>query len=91
MPRRLQRPLFIVSFITPARLLTIDELGSKSVRNSVFDCHLSPGWRQMAIENTVSNDFLSTVVDSITVFDCRLSDVIMSRTKLQDIEDIVSG
>ena len=26
----------------------------------------------MAIENSVSNDFLSTFVDSINVFDCRL-------------------
>ena len=26
-------------------------------RNSVFDCHLSPHWRQMAIKNTVSIDF----------------------------------
>ena len=29
----------------------------------------------MAIKNSVSNDFWSTVVDSINVFDCRLSDV----------------
>ena len=29
----------------------------KPVRNSVFDCHLSPDWRQAAIENTVSSDF----------------------------------
>ena len=27
----------------------------------------------MAIENSVSNDFLSKFVDSINVFDCRLS------------------
>ena len=37
--------------------LTIDERGSKIARNSVFDCHLSPVRRQMAIENSVSNDF----------------------------------
>ena len=36
---------------------TIDERGSKIVRNSVFDCHLSPDWRQMAIENIISSDF----------------------------------
>ena len=30
----------------------------------------------MAIENTVSNNFLSTFVDSINVFDCRLSGVV---------------
>ena len=28
---------------------------SKIVRNRVFDCHLSPNWRQIAIENTVSS------------------------------------
>ena len=38
-------------------LSTIDERGSKIDRNSAFDCHLSPVWRQMAIENTVSIDF----------------------------------
>ena len=32
--------------------------------------------QQMAIENSVSNDFLSTFVDSINVSDCRLSGVI---------------
>ena len=47
---------------TPGRrqsktLLTIDQRGSKIVaRNSVFDCHLSPVRRQMAVENSVSND-----------------------------------
>ena len=48
--------------ITPGRrqsktLITIDELGSENARNSVFDCHLSLIGRQMAIENSVSNDF----------------------------------
>ena len=38
-------------------LLTVDERRSKIARNSVFDCHLSPKWRQMAIENIVSNYF----------------------------------
>ena len=52
-------PLII---ITPDRrqsktLLTVDERGSKIARYSVFDCHLSPVGRQMAIENSVSNDF----------------------------------
>ena len=47
---------------TPSRrqsktLSTIDERVSKIDSNSVFDCHLSPVWRQMAIENSVSNDF----------------------------------
>ena len=42
---------------------TIDEFGSKKARNSVIDSHLSPNWRQMAIENTVSSDFGSARVD----------------------------
>ena len=52
-------------------LLTIDLRGSKIARNSVFDCHLSPVGRQMAIEKSVSNDALSTFVYCINVFDCR--------------------
>ena len=44
-------------------------------RNSVYDCHLSPDWQQMAIKNTVSIDFLSTFIISINVFDCGLSGV----------------
>ena len=69
-----------ISSITTGRrqlktLLTIDERGSKIDRNSVFDCHLSPDWRQMAIENSVSNDFWSTFVASINVFDWRLPGV----------------
>ena len=52
--------------------------GSKIARNSVFDGHLSPVGRQMAIENSVSNDFfLSSYVDSIKIFDCRLPGVKM--------------
>ena len=35
-------------------------------RNSVFECHLSPNWRQMATKNTVSFYFWSAFVD------CRL-------------------
>ena len=54
----------------------IDERGSKIARNSVFYCHLSPVGRQMAIENSVSYDFGSTLVDSIYVFDYRLPGVI---------------
>ena len=47
---------------TPGRrqsntFLTIDERRLKIVRNRVFECHLSPDWRQMTIENTVSIDF----------------------------------
>ena len=56
--------------------LTIDKRGTKIVRNRVFDCHVSPiGW-QMAIKNSVSNDFWSTFVDSIDFFACHLPSVI---------------
>ena len=58
-------------------LSTIVELGSKIDRNSVFDCHLPPVWRQMAIKNSVSNDFLSMFLNSIGVFDCRLPSVVL--------------
>ena len=33
------------------------------VRNSVFDCNLSPNWRQMTIENTVSSDLRPAFVN----------------------------
>ena len=46
-------------------LLTIDECGLKIERNRVFDCHLSPFWRQMAIKSSV-----------LTIYDLRLSIVI---------------
>ena len=49
-------------------------------RNSVFDCQLSPVGRQMAIENSVQNDLRLTFVDSINVFDCRLSEVFIEST-----------
>ena len=70
------------AMLTPDRrqlktLLTINECGSKIVRNSDFDCHLLPVGRQMAIKISVSNNFLSMLVDSINVFDCRLSGVIL--------------
>ena len=57
-------------------LLPMDERGSEIATTSVFECHLSPVGRLMDIENFVSNFFLSTFVDSIDVFDCRLSGVV---------------
>ena len=39
----------------------------------------------MAIKNTVSNDFLSMFVDSINVFDCRLSGVNTGLTEKSDV------
>ena len=58
---------------------TIEERRSKIDRNSVFDCHLPPHWRQMTIENTVSIifDLGSLFVDS--VFDCPLPGVMILR------------
>ena len=52
----------MITIFTPDRrqskmLLTIDKRGSKITRNSVFNCHLSPVGRQMAIQNSVSNYF----------------------------------
>ena len=50
------------SRITPDRwqsknINTIDERRSKIVKNRVFERHLLPDLRLMAIENTVSSDF----------------------------------
>ena len=53
---------------------------------SVFDCHLSPVGRQMAIKNSVSNkfDLHSCIVKS--AFDCILPGVIMfKRTYLATV------
>ena len=77
--------VFPHSYITLDRwqsktLSTIDELQSKIDINSVFDCHLSPVGRQMAIESTVSIDFLSPFLDSIGVFDCLLPRVYIRST-----------
>ena len=37
----------------------------------------------MAIENSVSSDLLSTFVDNINIFDCRLSDVFIMPNNLK--------
>ena len=60
-------------------LLTINERRSKITRNSVFNCHLLPVGRQMAIKNTVSRDFWSAFAIVKSRFDCRLSSVIFLR------------
>ena len=54
----------------------IDEHTSKIFRNRVFDCHLWPDWRQMAIENTVSSDFDRRSLIVKSVFDYCISSVI---------------
>ena len=58
----LQRKVFIHRENTPGRwqsktFLTVDKRRSKIHRNIVFDCHLSPLGRQMAMENSVSENF----------------------------------
>ena len=68
---------FWSTFFTPGRgqsktLFTIDKCGSKIVRNSVFDCHLSPVGQSKTLFLMI---FLSTFVNSIDVFDCRLPGV----------------
>ena len=52
-------------------LLTIHECGSKITRNSVFDCHFVASQATNGNQNSVSNDFLSTLIGSIKVFHCR--------------------
>ena len=69
-----------ISNYTPDRrqsktLSAVDKRGSKIDRNSVFDCHLSPAGRQMAIQNTVCIDFLIDVPQYFWLFDCRLPGV----------------
>ena len=54
-------------------ILTIEGRGSEIATTRVFDCQLSPVGRLKAIKNYVSNYFLSTFVDNIDVFDCRIS------------------
>ena len=67
--------------------ITVDERRIITVRNSFFDCKLSPGdpryvhrFRSATIENfdnlKFKIQFLSVhVTQSLNVFDCRLSDV----------------
>ena len=57
-----------------------ENTGSNIVKNRVFDCHLSPNWRQMEIVNTVFFTIFhprSSIVKS--VFDCHLSGVETSK------------
>ena len=57
-------------------LITIDERKQKSLETE-FSIAISSDWRQMSIENTVSSDFIprSSIVKS--VFDSRLSGMMM--------------
>ena len=45
----------------------------------------------MAIENSVSNEFLSMFVDSIYIFDCRLSGVIMSQSQYSNLNSFLAS
>ena len=54
---------------------TVDECRIKIVRNRVFDCNLSPDWRQLAIKNTVSSNFRSHLAIFKSVLDRHLSGV----------------
>ena len=56
---------------------------------TVFDCHLSPDWRQMAIKNSVSNIFLSTLLDSIAVFNCCLPGVWLETNEKKQTNSLV--
>ena len=46
-----------------------------SLETEFFDCHLSPDWRQMAIETLFLAIFDPRSSIGKSVFDCRLSDV----------------
>ena len=48
-------------------LLTMDEGGSKLARNSVFDCHLSPGWRQSKTLFITIFDLRSSIVLTFSI------------------------
>ena len=55
-----RRGSFYYPFLTPDRrqsktLKLSMNSNIKIVKNTVFDCHLTPDWRQMAIENTISS------------------------------------
>ena len=72
--------LLLMDFVKSITTSTPDRLQLKSyyyrrLLETVFHCHLSPDWRKMAIEHTVSSDFgpRSSIVKS--VFGCRLFDV----------------
>ena len=56
-------------------LILSTNVDKKITRNRVFDCNLSPDWRQMAIKNTVSRDFDPCSPTVKSVFDCSLSGV----------------
>ena len=51
----------------------------------IFERHLS----QMTIKKSVSSDFLSTFVDSINVFYCRLSRVISYMKTVMPVSNVV--
>ena len=58
-------------------LILLTNRDEKIIRKRVFDCHLSPEWRQISIEKLFLAifDLSSSIVKS--VFDCRISGVVM--------------
>ena len=70
------------NYITPDRRQSKTLILSTNVDQisleTVFDCHLSPDWRQMAIKTLFLAIFLF-LFDFKSVFDCRLSGVYMRR------------
>ena len=48
-------------------LLTIGKGGSRIAKNSVFNCRLLPAGQQMAVKNSVSSYFWSTVLDNYDI------------------------
>ena len=63
-------------------ILSMITTTSEKLSGRKYICHLSQVGRQMAIKNTVSNDFWSAFVDSINVFNCPLSGVQLSHLGL---------
>ena len=68
-------------YATIKNINTINKHKSKIARNRVFDCHLWPNWRQMAIKNTVSSNFLSAFVGCKELFRLPHSQCELERVK----------
>ena len=60
--------MFLNATIIVIDILSMITTTSEKLNGRKYICHLSPVGRQMAIKNTVSNDFWSAFVDSINFF-----------------------
>ena len=79
--------------LTPDRwqsetLILSTNVDKKIVINRLFDCHLSQDWRQ--IENIVSIYFWTTFVNFKSVFDYRISGVILVNITLEKKEMMIT-